>query len=177
MQSYLDNADVMCSIYWDTIVIPVIQRALELPCKPYKNLIAPSLYYLINPLWRPGIPAYNEPRLRVWKWYGLTTEAVRKLMNNFKVDGLTRALTRQLYIPHFFVFPLVWFILLAFICFPIVLLSNGEFPISLFEGPPGVRSAPCGKSYRKIRICEEGGYRSREGWLPPVPTAFRSRCV
>ena len=42
----------------------------------------------------------------------------------------------------FLVFPWVLLLFLVFVGFSIVLLLNGECPISLFRGPPGVRGAP-----------------------------------
>ena len=47
---------------------------------------APSTKYIIHSLPRRVLSGF------------CTCEAVRRLTNNFKVDGLTRALTRQLYI-------------------------------------------------------------------------------
>ena len=70
----------------------------------YRELVYNSLdnffiiLRLIGPLfvWGRCINSLNGKQL----------EAVRKLMNTFKVDGLTRALTRQLYIPHVLCFSL-----------------------------------------------------------------------
>ena len=71
-------------------------------------------------------------------YYKTTLDAVRKLMNNFRVDGLSRALTRQLYIPRFLGFSLG---LIDFLSFSFVLIFNGEFPISPFWG--ATRGAKC----------------------------------
>ena len=63
-------------------------------------------------------------------------------MNNFKVDGITRARTRQLYILCVLGFSLGLLVFLVVLSFSLVFLLNREFPISPFWGPPGVRSAP-----------------------------------
>ena len=63
-------------------------------------------------------------------------------MNTFRVDGLTRALARQLQIADFLCFSLGFIGFLSFLGFSLVFLLNREYPISPFWGPPGVRSAP-----------------------------------
>ena len=78
---------------------------------------------------------------RAWR-FGARHEAVRKLMNTFKVDGLTRALTRQLYIPYFLCFSFGFIGFLSFCLFFLGCTIKREISYCLFGGPPGVRSAP-----------------------------------
>ena len=74
---------------------------------PFENAALGNVFY--RPLQRDkrfptSLPEFFEPTVpepenqstkpSLWR----PVEAVRRLMNNFKVDGLTRALTRQLYI-------------------------------------------------------------------------------
>ena len=93
------------------------------------------------------------------------SEALRRLMNTFKVDGLTRALTRQLDILSFLSFSLGFIGFLSFLGFSWVFLLIREFPISPFLGPPGVRSAPLEYGLSTPCWCRV---------IPPKPSKFTS---
>ena len=87
--------------------------------------------------------------------------ALRQEVNKFKVDGLTRALTRQLYILYFIGCSSGF---IVFLNFSLVFLFNRAFPISPLGGPPGVRSAP-------------RAYLLAEKWpTPPVSRVAEIQC-
>ena len=90
------------------------------------------------PLW--FITVYQGP-LQPVKWPIALCEAVRRLMNNFKVDGLTRALTRQLYILYFLVFSLGFIGFLSFSQFCLGFPINPGISYQPFLG--ATRGAKC----------------------------------
>ena len=58
----------------------------------------------------------------------MTLEAVRKLMNTFRVDGLTRALTRQLQIADFLSFSFGFISVSSFVYFFLMFSYHNSSP-------------------------------------------------